>query len=79
MNVADALKILGLEQNASTSQLKSAYKKLALEFHPDRNPGDPEAERRFKASRHRPRNPPKPETLRHPRNAPRAEIHAPQK
>ena len=48
MNVADALKILGLEQYASTSQLKSAYKKLALEFHPDRNPGDPEAERRFK-------------------------------
>ena len=48
MNIADALKILGLEKNASTSQLKSAYKKLALEFHPDRNPGDPEAERRFK-------------------------------
>ena len=48
MNVADALKILGLEKNPSTSQLKSAYKKLALEFHPDRNPGDPEAEKRFK-------------------------------
>ena len=48
MNIADALKILGLEKNASASQLKSAYKKLALEFHPDRNPGDPEAERRFK-------------------------------
>ena len=48
MNVADALKILGLENNPSTSRLKSAYKKLALEFHPDRNPGDPEAERRFK-------------------------------
>ncbi len=48
MNIADALKILGLEKSASTSQLKSAYKKLALEFHPDRNPDDPEAERRFK-------------------------------
>lgn len=48
MKVADALKILGLERNPSGSQLKSAYKKLALEFHPDRNPGDPEAERRFK-------------------------------
>ena len=48
MKVADALKILGLEKNPSGSQLKSAYKKLALEFHPDRNPGDPEAERRFK-------------------------------
>ena len=48
MKVADALNILGLDKNPSTSQLKSAYKKLALEFHPDRNPGDPEAERRFK-------------------------------
>ncbi len=48
MKVADALKILGLAKNPSTSQLKSAYKKLALEFHPDRNPGDPEAEKRFK-------------------------------
>lgn len=48
MKVADALKVLGLEENPSGSQLKSAYKKLALEFHPDRNPGDPEAERRFK-------------------------------
>ena len=48
MNIADALKILGLQKNPSSSQLKSAYKKLALEFHPDRNPGDPDAEKRFK-------------------------------
>ena len=48
MKVADALQILGLAKDASASQLKSAYKKLALEFHPDRNPDDPEAERRFK-------------------------------
>jgi len=48
LNVADALKILGLDKNPSASQLKSAYKKLALEYHPDRNPGDPEAEKRFK-------------------------------
>ena len=48
MKIADALKVLGLEKNPSASRLKSAYKKLALEFHPDRNPGDPDAERRFK-------------------------------
>ena len=71
MNIADALKILGLEKNASTSQLKSAYKKLALEFHPDRNPGDPEAEKRFKQiviAHEILQNPKRPD----PRGAPRA-------
>ena len=48
MKIADALKVLGLQKNPSGSRLKSAYKKLALEFHPDRNPGDAEAEKRFK-------------------------------
>ena len=71
MNIADALKILGLEKNASTSRLKSAYKKLALEFHPDRNPGDPEAEKRFKQiviAHEILQNPKRPDT----RGAPRA-------
>ncbi len=48
MKITDALKILGLAQDATTSEIKRVYKKLALEFHPDRNPGDPEAERRFR-------------------------------
>ena len=48
MNIADALKILGLQGNPSKSRLRTAYKKRALEYHPDRNPGNPEAEKRFR-------------------------------
>ena len=40
--------ILGVPQNASTDDIKNAYKKLARENHPDLNPGDPEAEKKFK-------------------------------
>ena len=70
LKVADALKILGLERNPSGSQLKSAYKKLALEFHPDRNPGDPEAEKRFRQvviAHEILQNPKRPETRGTPR------------
>jgi DnaJ-class molecular chaperone len=41
--------ILGLRENASTEEIRRAYRKLALHYHPDRNRGDATAEERFKA------------------------------
>ena len=44
----DYYKILGVERNATQEEIKAAYRKLAMKFHPDRNPGDKDAERQFK-------------------------------
>lgn len=44
----DYYRVLGVERGASKDEIKKAFRKLAMKCHPDRNPGDREAERRFK-------------------------------
>ena len=48
MDYKDYHKILGVERNASEAEIRKAYRKLALQYHPDRNPNDKQAEERFK-------------------------------
>ena len=46
--MADYYEVLGISRNATQDEVKKAYRKRALQFHPDRNPGDPDAEKKFK-------------------------------
>ena len=48
MEFRDYYKVLGLERNASESDIKSAFRKLARKYHPDVNPGNKDAEKQFK-------------------------------
>ena len=48
MSKRDYYEILGVSKSSTADEIKKAYRKVAMQFHPDRNPGDKEAEEKFK-------------------------------
>ena len=49
MEYKDYYKILGVPRNATADEIKKAFRKLAVKYHPDKNPGDKSAEDMFKS------------------------------
>ena len=48
MSKRDYYEILGVSKSSTAEEIKKSYRKVAMQFHPDRNPGDKEAEEKFK-------------------------------
>jgi DnaJ-class molecular chaperone len=48
MNINDCYRILGVAPGASEDEIRVAYRKLAVVYHPDKNPGNPAAEQKFR-------------------------------
>ena len=48
MEYKDYYKVLGVERNATQDEIKKTYRKLAMKYHPDQNPGNKTAEEKFK-------------------------------
>jgi molecular chaperone DnaJ len=51
MSKRDYYEVLGVSRNSSEAELKQAFRRLAMKYHPDRNPGDTDAEHRFKEAK----------------------------